>query len=84
MSTKEKLIERFKKHPKDFTWDELVKLLSSFGFEMSNKGKTSGSRVEFYRENDSIFAHKPHPSSIVKEKTLKNIYNYLIDNKYIK
>ena len=54
MSTKEKLTERFKKHPKDFTWDELVKFLSGFGFEMNNKGKTSGSRVEFYRGNDSI------------------------------
>ena len=30
MSTKEKLIERFKNHPKDFTWDELVRLFGLF------------------------------------------------------
>jgi hypothetical protein len=84
VSTKDKLIERFKKQPKNFTWEELVRLLGGFGFEMNNKGKTSGSRVEFCTENDSIYAHKPHPSNIIKETALKDIYNYLIDNKYIK
>lgn len=31
MGTKEKLIERFKKQPNDFTFDEMEKLLSIFG-----------------------------------------------------
>jgi len=43
MSTKEKLIERFIKQPKDFTWDELVRLFGILGFNVYNKGKTSGS-----------------------------------------
>ncbi|MDR1023265.1 MAG: hypothetical protein LBL94_08360 [Prevotellaceae bacterium] len=47
MSTKEKLIKRFLTLPKDFTFDELLKLLRALGFAMSNKGKTSGSRVKF-------------------------------------
>ena len=33
MSTKEKLIKRFMRQPKDFTWDELVRLFGIFGFE---------------------------------------------------
>lgn len=41
MGTKEKLIERFKALPSDFTFDELEKLLKCFGYEKSNKGKTS-------------------------------------------
>lgn len=45
MGTKEKLIERFKSQPKDFNWDELVRLFSIFGYKIDNKGKTSGSRV---------------------------------------
>ena len=36
MGTKEKLIERFKTQPKDFTFNELKTLLSGFGFELSN------------------------------------------------
>lgn len=47
MSTKEKLIERFCSLPNDFTWDEMGKLLSIFGYTKGNKGKTSGSRVIF-------------------------------------
>ena len=33
MGTKEKLIERFKALPSDFTFDELEKLLKCFGYE---------------------------------------------------
>lgn len=39
MGTKEKLIERFKKQPKDFIFDKMVKLLTGFGYEISNKEK---------------------------------------------
>ncbi len=45
MGTKEKLIERFKRQPVEFTWEELVRLLSIFGHIQDNKGKTSGSRA---------------------------------------
>lgn len=54
MGTKDKLIERFKRQPKDFTWDELVRLFSLLGFELSNKGKTSGSRVIFIKGECSM------------------------------
>ena len=48
MSQIEKLIERLKSKPKDFTYDELKRLLNDYGFVENNKGKTSGSRVRFY------------------------------------
>ena len=64
MGTKEKLIERFKSQPKDFNWDELVRLFSIFGYKIDNKGKTSGSRVIFAKGESSYTAHKPHPGSI--------------------
>ena len=47
MSKKEKLINRLKTKPKDFTYNEAKTLLESVGFTESNKGKTSGSRVVF-------------------------------------
>ena len=77
MGTKEKLIERFKRQPKDFSWDELVRLFSLLGFEMGNKGKTSGSRVIFVKGELTYFAHKPHPGSIVKGCVMKQVLEYL-------
>jgi hypothetical protein len=86
MSTKDKLIERFKTQPKDFTFDELKKLLNNLGFELSNKGKTSGFRVKF--NNDAlkiaILVHKPHTTGApVKETALKEIHDYLDSNNLI-
>jgi len=83
MSTKDKLIERFKKQPRDFTWDELVRLFSVFGFEIDNKGKTSGSRVMFEKENLTYFVHKPHPSNIINMPIMKQIFKYLKNNDLI-
>ena len=50
MGSKEKLIERFKKKPKDFTYEETISLLSHFGYTEHTKGSTSGSRVRFKNE----------------------------------
>ena len=83
MSTKDKLIERFKRQPKDFTWQELVRLLGIFGFDVDNKGKTSGSRTLFVRDDDEIEVHQPHPSNIIKEYVMKNVLAFLIDKKII-
>lgn len=47
MGRKEKLVERFMKLPKDFTFEETVALLSWFGYSVHNKGATSGSRIRF-------------------------------------
>jgi hypothetical protein len=54
MGTKEKLIERFKRSPKDFTFNELVRLFQVLGFEVSHKGKTSGSRIEFINSEKAL------------------------------
>ena len=83
MSTKEKLIERFKRQPKDFTWDELVRLFGIFDFDVDNKGKTSGSRTVFVKEEDEIEIHKPHPSKIIKKYAMKDVLNFLVDKGYL-
>ena len=87
MSTKEKLIARFKTLPKDFSFDELVRLLSGLGYEVSNKGKTFGSRVRFLNKEKQLIIdiHRPHTSGApIKEMALKDIYNKLISNDLIK
>jgi hypothetical protein len=86
MSTKEKLIERFCNLPKDFTFDETMKLLSGYGYRVHNKGATSGSRIRFINEEtkEYIDIHKPHPGHIMKEWMMKTIYQHLKNNGLIK
>ena len=79
MSTKEKLIKRFINQPKDFTWEELVRLFSVFGFWVDNKGKTSGSRVLFVKGDDAHTVHKPHQSNSIKEYAMKQVLDFMIE-----
>ena len=85
MTQVEKLKRWILQLPKDFTFTELETLLYQLGFERDNKGKTSGSRVRFFHKEKQIqyLAHKPHPKSIIKEKALKDIVDYLKENKLL-
>ena len=81
MSTKEKLKERLKQLPADFTFDELVRLLTLLGYVKENKGKSSGSRVMFIDgRNRKILLHKPHPQNTLKQYALKNVIDKLTRN----
>lgn len=78
MTSREKLITRFLSLPNDFTWDEMRRMLVSFGYTEGNKGKTSGSRVIFKGSGlKPIMLHKPHPGNIIKGYALKQVYNFL-------
>ena len=79
MSTIEKLKKRIKKIPKDFTYAEASTLLTARGFKEFNKGKTSGSRVRFYREKDGaiIDLHKPHPKPEMKKYAVEQMVDKL-------
>ena len=85
MGTKEKLRKRFLRMPSDFTFDEMQHLLESYGYERRDKGRTSGSRVIFKNgDKRPIMLHKPHPSNILKEYTMKQVYNDLKEAGFIK
>ena len=77
MGKKEKLIAKLAGDPKDFTFDEMKTLLEMLGFVMSNKGKTSGSRVRFMKGNVPIILHKPHPRKELLEYQIKQIKEVL-------
>lgn len=85
MGSREKLRERFKRMPSDFTFDEMQHLLEGYGYERSDKGRTSGSRVIF-KNGDlrPIMLHKPHPGNIVKSYAMKQVYNDLKEAGLIK
>ncbi len=77
MGKKEKLIKRLKSEPKDFTFNEAQNLLEILGFIISNKGRTSGSRVKFTNGIISIYLHKPHPRNELLEYQIKYILEIL-------
>ena len=75
MGKKDKLIARLKTHPKDFTMDEVETLLGYFGYKICNKGRTSGSRIEFVSSKTElkIIMHKPHPANVLKDYQIKQL-----------
>ncbi len=85
MSKTEKLFERLLSVPSDFTWEELVKLLASFGYAELKKAKTGGSRRKFVDSQKRVISlHKPHPGNIVKEYALKQVIEHLKEKGLIK
>ena len=77
MSKKQKLIDRLKSRSGNFEYDEAESLLLSLGFNKSNKGRTSGSKVMFISGTSRIELHKPHPRKELKPYQINNILNIL-------
>jgi hypothetical protein len=72
----EKLLKRFLSKPKDFTYDELKRILAGFGYA---EQQGAGSRVVFKNERlqHKIKLHKPHPGNILKRYQLDLIIEEL-------
>ena len=85
MGKKEKLIERIRRLPRDFTYNEAATLLAALGFVEDNKGSTSGSRVQFRKEgiSQTLMLHKPHPQKELKPYVVRQLLEYLINHKQI-
>lgn len=81
MSKFEKARERLLSRPKDYTYSEAKLLLTQLGFDEYNKGKTSGSRVKFYRPSDKrmILLHKPHPGDVMSVGAIVDLADRLED-----
>ena len=78
MGQKEKLIQRLKSKPKDFTFEDAETLLKYLEFARSNKGRTSGSRVMFSNaQHGSILLHKPHPQKELKAYQIRRLVEFL-------
>jgi hypothetical protein len=76
MGQHEKLLERLRKRPKDFRWEQLKTLLSGFGYE-EERGR--GSRRKFFnvRTGVSISLHQPHPKNELKSYQVKDVLEHL-------
>lgn len=84
MGRREKLVARLKGRPKDFTWDELLRLLDGLGYIEAATGKTGGSRRRFIHETaPTIALHKPHPGNIVKMYVIDDVLRILTEEDLI-
>lgn len=79
LSKLDKAIQRLKSKPKNYTYSEARQLLGQLGFNEYNKGKTSGSRVKFFRPRDNtiILLHKPHPGDIMSPSATRDLHDTL-------
>lgn len=85
MSKIDKLIAKLKSNPKNFTYDELRRVLSALDYTEETKGKTSGSRVAFINSGlkSIIRLHKPHPDNELKGYQIKEIVQELKTQKLL-
>jgi len=84
MSKLEKLVQRLLSFPKDFTWEELSKVLAYFGYLEIKTGKTGGARRKFADKKKNIInLHKPHPKNIMKEYQIRQVVDHLKERGYI-
>lgn len=81
MSRYTKAKERILSIPTDYTYTEIKYLLGKSGFREYNKGKTSGSRVKFYRSSDHkvIMLHRPHPGDIMDKGAVEDVVKKLVE-----
>lgn len=78
MSKHEKLLQRLRSKPTDFSWTELKGLLAGFGYELAAGGRIGGSRVRFlHPERPPIIMHKPHPTPVLKRYQVEQILEFL-------
>ena len=79
MTKQDKLLKKLISKSKTFTYDNLKSLLRNFGYDEIKIGKTSGSRVAFFNENDKhlIRLHKPNPGNELKRYQIEYIIEEL-------
>jgi hypothetical protein len=64
-----KAIERLLSKPVDYTWDELLSLMISLGFELRTAGGSSRKAL--------FFLHEPHPSKVLKAYQVRAAIQFL-------
>lgn len=79
MTRIEKLVQQLMTCPRTFRYDDAVRVLAWFGFKLDGKGKTSGSRVRFYREGDGrmLLMHVPHPGAELRAAAVRELVLFL-------
>jgi hypothetical protein len=60
--------------PKNLPWDDIESLLKAIGCKIKNRG---GSRAGFSKDNEMLYAHRPHPQKEAKTFTISKVKSFL-------
>lgn len=79
MGKRDALTTRLLSMPKDFEQREMDTFMSQCGCVKNNRGKTSGSAVQYvHQATQRVFTyHRPHPGNIIKPYILKAAIQFL-------
>jgi len=86
LSKVDKIIKKLQKKPtpKDFKWEELIKILKHFGFVVVPSTKTGGSRRKFINDGKVIISlHEPHSSNELKKYQIDQILEVLKKEEFL-
>jgi predicted RNA binding protein YcfA (HicA-like mRNA interferase family) len=84
MSSISKAIERLRAGPADFTWDELVRVLTHFGYEDITTGGGSHRKFRNPATGRRLMLPKPHNPAIVRAYVLRDVVQQLEEMGHIK
>lgn len=75
----EKLLDELLSKPSTFRFRDFARIMEHLGYELDQKGASSGSRVRFYRKNDGrmLLMHSPHPSDEMSRSAIKQAAKFL-------
>ena len=76
MSKQEKALHRLASKPKDFTWQELVTLMTGLSFILEKAGG-SGRKFVLPETTLTLFIHEPHPNSTLKAYQVRDAIDIL-------
>ena len=79
MTRVDKLLANLLSVPNTFDFNDFARVMQYLGYELDQKGRTSGSRVRFYRESDGriLIMHSPHPSNEMTRGAVKAAVRFL-------
>lgn len=82
MSKREKALSRLKSKPKDFTWEELVGLMTACGYELKRTGG-SGRKFVHIATATVMYIHQPHPSNVLKGYQVREAIDELMEKGFL-
>jgi hypothetical protein len=82
VSKLQKSVARLLAKPADYTWDELLSLMTALGYEVKTSG---GSGRKFYDPSTKalFFMHEPHPSKVLKAYQVPAVVQFLRNERKI-
>ena len=82
MSRQQKALERLLSKPTDFTWPELLSIMTSFNVPVES-GSGSGRRFLSQVKGKPFHIHQPHPSNILKRYQVLGAIQFLKDEGFL-